>query len=62
MGKRQAKKFSIKKSLEMFKKAEKLIPGGTQLLSRLPRMCAYGVSPAFGENTKGFSLYDKYCV
>ena len=58
MGKRQEKKFSIEKSLEMFKKAEKLTPGGTQLLSRLPRMCAYGVSPIFAEKAKGAYFWD----
>ncbi len=29
MGKRQEEKFSIEKFLEMYKKAEKLIPGGS---------------------------------
>ena len=58
MGKRQGKKFSIEKSLEMFKKAEKLIPGGTQLLSRRPRMCAYGVSPIFADKAKGAYFWD----
>ena len=52
MGKRQQKKFSIGKSLEMFKKAEELIPGGIQFLSRRPSRFVYGISPIFAEKSK----------
>ncbi|MCD6318214.1 aminotransferase class III-fold pyridoxal phosphate-dependent enzyme [Candidatus Aerophobetes bacterium] len=59
MRKKQGEKFSsIKKSLEIFKKAEELIPGGTQLLSRRPRQAAYGVSPMVAERAKGGYFWD----
>lgn len=54
----QRKKSSVQKSLEMFKKAERLIPGGTQLLSRRPSRFAYGVSPIFAERAKGAYFWD----
>ncbi len=58
MGKGEQKGFSIKKSLEMFKEAKKLIPGGVQLLSRRPIRFAYGVSPIFAERAKGAYFWD----
>jgi len=58
MKKREQKEFSIEKSLEMFKEAERLIPGGTQLLSRRPGQFAYGISPIFAEKAKGAYFWD----
>ncbi len=58
MEKRAQKELSVIKSLEMFKKAERLIPGGTQLLSRRPGQFAYGVSPIFAERAKGAYFWD----
>ncbi len=58
MGKGEQKGFSIKKSLEMFKEAKKLIPGGVQLLSRRPIRFACGVSPIFAERAKGAYFWD----
>ena len=58
MGKEHQKGFSVRKSLEMFKEAERLIPGGSQLLSRRPIRFAYGVSPIFAERAKGAYFWD----
>ncbi len=58
MEKEHQKGFSVRKSLEMFKEAETLIPGGSQLLSRRPIRFAYGVSPIFAERAKGAYFWD----
>jgi len=59
MGEERKEEFlSIRKSLELFQKAEKLIPGGAQLLSRRPQRFAYGVSPIFAERAKGAYFWD----
>jgi len=58
MEKEHQKRFSVRKSLEMFKEAETLIPGGSQLLSRRPIRFAYGVSPIFAERAKGAYFWD----
>lgn len=44
--------------MELYAKAERLIPGGTQLISRRPTRYAYGVSPAFAERAKGARFWD----
>ena len=59
MDKEKNKEFpSVKKSLDLFKKAEDLLPGGAQLLSRCPVRYAYGVSPIFAERAKGARFWD----
>jgi len=58
MGKGEQKEFSIRKSLEMFEEAKKLIPGGVQLLSRRPIRFACGVSPIFAQRAKGAYFWD----
>jgi glutamate-1-semialdehyde aminotransferase len=58
MEKKEQKALSIEKSLEMFKEAKKLIPGGAQLLSRRPSRFVYGISPIFAERAKGAYFWD----
>ena len=49
---------SVKRSYELYEKAQKLIPGGTQLLSRRPSKHAYGVSPVYVARAKGPRFWD----
>lgn len=49
---------SIKRSLELWAEAEKLIPGGSQLISRRPQMFAFGVTPIFAERAEGAYFWD----
>ncbi|RLF38389.1 MAG: hypothetical protein DRN21_05240, partial [Thermoplasmata archaeon] len=59
MGKRESEGFpSVRKSLDLFRKAQRLIPGGTQLLSRRPVRFAHGVSPIFAQRAKGARFWD----
>lgn len=46
------------KSVELYERGEAIIAGGTQLLSRHPRMFAYGVSPIYAERAKGCRIWD----
>lgn len=48
----------VPKSLEMFDRAMRLIPGGTQLVSRRPSRAAYGVSPIYAERAQGARFWD----
>jgi glutamate-1-semialdehyde 2,1-aminomutase len=48
----------VAKSLELFERAEQLIPGGTQLISRRPSKFAHGVSPIYVERAKGARIWD----
>ena len=48
----------VKKSLKMFARAEALIPGGVQLLSRRPQSFAYGVCPIYAAKAKGSRIWD----
>ncbi|MBN1437219.1 MAG: aminotransferase class III-fold pyridoxal phosphate-dependent enzyme [Sedimentisphaerales bacterium] len=47
-----------KKSLELYSKAEKLFPYGTQLWSRSPHLVAYGQAPIYFERAKGSHFWD----
>ena len=49
---------SIDRSIELTKRAETIIPGVSQLISRRPRRAASGVSPAFAERAKGCRIWD----
>ena len=42
----------------MYKNAKKLIPGGTQLLSKRPEMFAPDVWPAYYKKAKGCNVWD----
>ncbi len=48
----------VARSLELYRRARQLIPGGTQLLSRRPSRFAYGVSPIYAERAKGARIWD----
>ncbi|MEZ6054273.1 MAG: aminotransferase class III-fold pyridoxal phosphate-dependent enzyme [Planctomycetaceae bacterium] len=52
------KTHSVERSMQMYKRACHLIPGGTQLLSRRPSKFAYGVSPAYAVSAKGARFTD----
>jgi len=46
------------KSQELYKKAKKIIPGGTQLLSKRPEMFLPELWPAYYSKAKGCSVWD----
>ncbi|MBM3969024.1 MAG: aminotransferase class III-fold pyridoxal phosphate-dependent enzyme [Planctomycetes bacterium] len=48
----------VEKSYELYRRANELIPGGTQLLSRRPTKYAYGVSPVYAARAKGARFWD----
>ena len=48
----------VERSLELFQRAEQLIPGGTQLISRRPSRYAYGVSPIYAARAQGARFWD----
>jgi glutamate-1-semialdehyde 2,1-aminomutase len=48
----------VTKSLELFKQAQKLLAGQTQLLSRHPTQHAFGVSPIYAERAEGCRFWD----
>jgi len=49
---------SIDRSIALTKRAEAVIPGVAQVISRRPRRAASGVSPAFAERAKGCRIWD----
>ncbi|MCH2570060.1 MAG: aminotransferase class III-fold pyridoxal phosphate-dependent enzyme [Planctomycetes bacterium] len=49
---------SVESSMELFRKANQLIPGGTQLISRRPSRFAYGVSPVYADRALGSHIWD----
>ena len=46
------------KTQELYLRAKKIIPGGTQLLSKRPEIYAPGVWPAYYSKTKGCEVWD----
>jgi glutamate-1-semialdehyde 2,1-aminomutase len=48
----------VRRSLELFRRAEQLIPGGTQLVARRPSRFAFGVSPIYASHARGARLWD----
>jgi len=46
------------KSQNLYKKAKKIIPGGTQLLSKRPEMFLPGLWPAYYDKAKGCEVWD----
>lgn len=48
----------VRKSMELYKRACELIPGGTQLISRRPTRFAYGISPVYATKGKGARIWD----
>ncbi len=49
---------SVAGSLDIYKRAQHLIPGITQLLSRRPSRAALGFSPIYAERAKGCRIWD----
>ena len=43
---------------KLYKKAKKIIPGGTMLLSKRPEMFAPNVWPAYFSKAKGCEIWD----
>lgn len=48
----------VKKSMALWERAQQLIPGGTQLVSRRPTRYANGVSPVYASKAKGARFWD----
>lgn len=48
----------VKKSMALWERAQQLIPGGTQLVSRRPTRYANGVSPVYATKAKGARFWD----
>ena len=46
------KESKVPKSLKIYKKAQKLIPGNTQLISRRSNQFEHGHSPIYGHSSK----------
>jgi len=49
---------SITRSVELYERACRVVPGGTQLLSRRPYIFAAGVAPIFAERGSGSRIWD----
>lgn len=49
---------SVARSLEIYERAEKLIPGRTQLISRRSSQFAHGTSPIYAQRAKGARFVD----
>lgn len=52
------KRRSIAGSLELYERACRVVPGGTQLLSRRPYIFAAGVAPIFAQRGLGSRIWD----
>src|SRR5262245_611067 len=48
----------VRRSMELYRRALELIPGGTQLVSRRPTRFACGVSPVYAASAKGARFRD----
>jgi glutamate-1-semialdehyde 2,1-aminomutase len=48
----------VRRSMEIYRRALELIPGGTQLVSRRPTRYACGVSPVYATRAKGARFWD----
>ena len=48
----------VRKSMELYKRASELMPGGTQLIGRRPSMNASGVTPVYAQSAKGSRFTD----
>ena len=48
----------VNRSYDLYRRANELIPGGTQLLSRRPTKYANGVSPVYAARAKGARIWD----
>src|SRR5262245_7818857 len=48
----------VERSQQLYEKARRLIPGGTQLVSRRPSRFASGTSPIYAVRAKGARFWD----
>jgi glutamate-1-semialdehyde 2,1-aminomutase len=48
----------VRRSMEIYRRAQELIPGGTQLISRRPTRYACGVSPVYAARATGARFWD----
>src|SRR6188508_1502790 len=48
----------VTRSMELYRRALELIPGGTQLVSRRPTRLACGVSPVYAQRAQGARFWD----
>src|SRR5262245_58734347 len=48
----------VRRSMELYRRAQELIPGGTQLISLRPTRFACGVSPVYAAQAKGARFWD----
>ncbi|MDR0919730.1 MAG: aminotransferase class III, partial [Oscillospiraceae bacterium] len=46
------------KGQDLYKRAKKIIPGGTQLLSKRPEMFLPGIWPSYYSKAKGTAIWD----
>lgn len=53
-----SKNHSVARSLEIYERADKLIPGRTQLISRRSSQFAHGISPIYAQRAKGARFID----
>lgn len=51
-------KRTIDRSLELYRRARELVPGGTQLISRRPQIFAPGVAPIYASRARGSRIWD----
>ena len=49
---------SVARSMAVYARAQAVIPGVTQLLSRRPTQAALGVSPVYADRAKGCRIWD----
>src|SRR5690242_12667266 len=54
----EPKARSVQRSLDLYDRAQALIPGGTQLLARRPSRYACGVSPVYATRANGARFWD----
>ena len=54
------KKLKKNKGVKLYNYAKKLIPGGTQLLSKRPEMFAPNLWPAYYSKAKGSKIWDLF--
>lgn len=57
-GKSVCADYSVRRSMQVYGRAQQLIPGVTQLISRRPVRAALGVSPIYAERAKGCRIWD----
>ena len=48
----------VRRSMELYRRAQELIPGGMQLISRRPTRYACGVSPVYAARARGARFWD----